>query len=281
MVPDGTDLKRVPRALAGQVCFYQFESESDVDYDYTALRAKVPQGIDYDEMNYADAPNALLRLGIMVSSSVWTVMEDGHLTDFYKKTTSGVLVANKNGELFITVATHGFQADGLVYHPNPISGSVIGRIVEKLHGTDISVVKLRRGVRYTNHTFGTEANLEGIKASGVSPGYPPHLLRYDNLEMNNPYSGYAEGVALGFGLRIADEGDGSEAENDYVQHTWNIFENGSEPVDGSCGCPIFDNQRRVVGLSRFKLSEGKGCLAVSAMELRRFGYEICGGEQQF
>ena len=86
-------------------------------------------------MNYADAPNALLRLGIMVSSST---MEDGYLTDFYKMTSS-VLVANKDGELFITVATHVFHADGLVYHPNPISGSVIGRIVKKLHGTDISM----------------------------------------------------------------------------------------------------------------------------------------------
>jgi len=44
----------------------------------------------------------------------------------YKKTTSSILVINKDGEPFITVTTHSFEADGLVYHLNPISGSVIG-----------------------------------------------------------------------------------------------------------------------------------------------------------
>lgn len=274
-IPDGTDLNRVPKVVAGQACCYKFESES-ADYDYAALRAKVPLGIDYDDTNYAAAPDALLRPGIMVSSSAWTAMENGKLVDFYKKTTSGILVTNENGESFITVATHGFEIDGLVYHPNPISGSVIGRIIEKLPGTDISIARLEKGLRYTNHTFGTETSPEGIKASGISPSYPPHLRRYDTINMNNPYSGYAEGTVLAVGLRIAEEG-----ETTYVQHTWNLFENGSEPVDGSCGSPIFDDQGMVVGLFRFKMSGDQECLAVSAMELKRFGYDICGGEHQF
>lgn len=94
--------------------------------------------------------------------------------------------------------------------------------------------------------------------------------------MNNPYSGYAEGAVLALGFKAPEEG-----ETDYVYHTWNIFENGSEPVDGSCGSPILDEQGMVVGLFRFKIKGDQGCLAVSAMELRRFDYEICGGEQQF
>lgn len=276
VVPDHTDLKRVPKVLAGQVCFYKFESES-VNYNCAALRAKVPQGVDHDDTNYAAAPDALLRPGIMVSSSAWAAIDNEQTVDNYKKTTSGILVANKDGELFITVATHGFENDGLIYHPIPMSGSLIGRIVEKLPGTGISVAKLKKGLRYTNHTFGTEANAEGIQASVISPGYPPHLRRYDSLEMNNPYSGHAEGIVIGVGLRIA-----KEEEIAYVQHTWNIFENGNESVESSYGSPIFNEEGMVVGFFAFKMSEDQGCLAVSAMELRRFGYEICvGGEHQF
>ncbi|OCK95055.1 uncharacterized protein K441DRAFT_676962 [Cenococcum geophilum 1.58] len=77
------------------------------------------------------------------------------------------------------------------------------------------------------------------------------------------------------GLKAPEEG-----ETDYIHHTWNIFENGSEPIDGSCG-PIFDKQGMVVALFRFKIRGDQGCLAVSAMELRRFGYKICCVEQQF
>jgi len=65
-------------------------------------------------------------MGIMVCSSVWTATDNGQLIDMYKKTTSSILVINKDGEPFITVTTHSFEADGLVYHLNPISGSVIG-----------------------------------------------------------------------------------------------------------------------------------------------------------
>ena len=275
VIPDNTDLERVPRVLAGQACCYRFESEI-LDSDQAALRAKVPVGVDFDDTDYATTLDALLRPGIMVTSSVWTAIDNRKSVDMYKKTTSGILVVNKDGEPFITVATHGFEADGLVYHPNPITGSVIGRIVEHLPGTDISVVKLNSGLRYTNHTFGSEINPDGIKTSGISPGYAPHLQRYHPLSMNNPYSGYAEGAVLALGFKAPEEG-----ETDYVYHTWNIFENGSEPVDGSCGSPILDEQGMVVGLFRFKIKGDQGCLAVSAMELRRFDYEICGGEQQF
>ena len=187
-----------------------------------------------------------------------------------------VLVVNKDGHPFITVATHGFEADGLVYHPNPVTGSVIGRIVEHLPGTDISLVKLNPGLRYTNHTFGSEANPDGIGTSGISPGYPPHLRTYDFITMDNPYSGFSEGSVLVTGYKLP-EGGGTE----YVRHNWDIFENGSDPVDGSCGCPILDEQGMVVGLFRFKVRGTSTCLAVSAMELRRFGFEISSGEQQF
>lgn len=106
VIPDGTDLKRVPRGLAGQSCCYKYESEI-VDLEPAAFRAKVPKGIAFGDSDYATAPDALLRPGIMLTSSSWTASENGEPYDIYKQTTSGVLVVDDQGEPFVTVATHG------------------------------------------------------------------------------------------------------------------------------------------------------------------------------
>lgn len=172
----------------------------------------------------------------MVTSSPWTATENEELHDMYKKTTSAILVVDEQGEPFITVATHGFETDGLIYHPNPISGSIIGKIVPNLPGTDLSVAKLNTGLRYTNQTFGTDANPEGVKIAAISPAYPPHLRRYDILDMNNPYTGHTEGTVIGVGFKLATEG-----ETEFISHTWTVFENGIEPLDGSCRSPILDH----------------------------------------
>jgi hypothetical protein len=273
-MPDNTDLNVLPVTIAHQICFYKFQSE-DPDPDPSALRLKVPQSSEYDDTLYTTTSNALLRPGIMVSSSI-RLAKDGKTGETYKTTTSGILVVDRYGQLFITVATHGFEDDGLVYHPNPVKGSVIGKIVDRLPGTDISIVKLNSGLRYVNETFRTKNNPDGIKTSSLSPGFPPHLRIYDPITMENPFSGSCAGLVLGLGAKIPEEGD-----RDYVLHKWWIFENGNEPVDGSCGSPILDSDGKVVGLFRFMKETSRHCLGVSAMELRAFGYEICDGEQQF
>ncbi|KAH0551323.1 hypothetical protein GP486_007432 [Trichoglossum hirsutum] len=274
-VPDYTDLEVLPSFIARQVCFYKFLSE-DPNTDPPALRSKVPQGVEYDDTFYALTPNALLRPGIMVSSSIRYETRDGKVEDTFKTTTSGILVVDRHGQPFITVATHGFEDDGLVYHPNPKKGSVIGKIVDRLLGTDISIVKLNPGLRYTNETFGTEDNPDGIKMSDISPCYPPHLRAYDAITMNNPFSGSCEGVVLGLGAMFPEEG-----ERGYVLHQWYILENVDGTVDGSCGSPILDCDGQVVGLFRFKKENSPHCFGVSAMELRTLGYEICGGVREF
>lgn len=278
-IPDGTDIKSLPSRIGSSPAFYRTTSQVPKP-DPAVLRSKPPQGVEYDDTVYATAPNALLRPGIMLSSSVRTIIRNGESEELFKTTTSGILVANQKGELFITVATHGFEDDGLVYHPNPHRGTVIGRIIESLPGTDISLARLNPGLRYLNETFGTYAEPDGVRMNGISPGYPPHLRAYDSLSMNNPFSGSCEGVTLGLGAIIAGEGEGDKG---YVAHEWSFFENGNEPVDGSCSCgsPILDVEGKVVGLFRFKAADSSLCLSVSAMELREYGYDICGGEQSF
>jgi hypothetical protein len=274
-IPDNTDLNILPYFIACQVCYYKFQSE-EPDLDPSALRSKVPQGVEYDDTLYATTSNAILRPGIMVSSSIRSVTKDGKIEETFKTTTSGILVVDRHGQPFITVATHGFEDDGLVYHPNPVKGSVIGKIVDRLPRTDISIVKLNSGLRYVNETFGTKDNPNGIKTNGISPCYPPHLKTFKRITMDNPFSGSCAGLVLGLGARIPGEGD-----RDYVRHQWHVFENGSEPADGSCGSPILDSDGKVIGLFRFRQNNSCNCWGVSAVELRTFGYEICGEEQQF
>lgn len=266
-VPDDTDFKLLPHRIASSPAFYRTISENP-DPDPVALRSKAPQGVEYDDTVYTITPNALLRPGIMLSSSI----SEGS----FKSTTSGILVVDHNGQLYITVATHGFEDDGVIYHPNPHKGSVIGRIMKSLPGTDISLAKLNPGLRYINETFRTHAEPNGIRLNGISPAYPPHLRVYDALTMENPFSGSCEGTVMALGARIVEEGD-----KGFVAHEWIFFENGDEPVNGSCGSPILDTEGKVVGLFRFKVEESGLCLTVSATELQERGYEICGGERSF
>lgn len=267
-VIDYTDMKTLPCMIAGHLAYYKFGADV-VFPDSAALRKKAPQGVEYDDTLYATSPNSLLRPGIMLSSSI---IHD-ETGDSFKTTTSGLLVADQHSEFYITVATHGFEADGLVYHPNPHEGIVIGHIVANLPGTDISLAKLVPGLRYVNETFGTIENPAGQIVNGMSTGRPPWLHIGDMLWMNNPFSGGCEGSVLALGALIPGNGD-----HEHVPHQWLLLENGDAPVDGSCGTAIVDKNRQVVGLFRYKHLE---CYATSAVSLRKYGYEICGGEQTF
>ncbi len=58
-----------------------------------------------------------------------------------------------------------------------------------------------------------------------------------------------------------------------------LFENGELPIDCSSGSPVLNADGQIVGLYRFKKEGSNLCLAVSAIELQNFGYEICDGER--
>jgi hypothetical protein len=265
VVSDDTDLKVLPARIANQGAYYKLLSEEQVP-DPSALRQKPPDGVIRDGHNYLADGNTLLRPGIMVSSSL---LPNGE----WNSTTSGILVVDKLGTPFITVATHGFNPDGEVWHPDP-TGIMIGKIVHTIPGADISLVQLTRGIRYVNQTFGTSRVPEGIDTNGLSSGYPPHLRRYNRITMNNPFSGYAEGHVLALGIKV-------EASGKMVEHEWLYMDCGTEPVDGSCGSPILADDRTVVGFFRYKHNDSLHCYAVCAMELRDGEYEICGQAMEF
>ena len=157
----------------------------------------------------------------MVRSSSRSVVEDGKTVYQYKSTTSGILVVDRDGNKFITVAAHGFEEYGLVWHSTPNSGRVIGNIVTKLPKTDIAIVKLNPGIRYINETFGTAENPNGIRTNGLSPNYSPYTRIGDEVTMDTPFSGFCEGLIIGLGLKIDND-------TEYIGHVWSVFENGDD-----------------------------------------------------
>lgn len=96
--------------------------------------------------------------------------------------------------------------------------------------------------------------------------------------MNNPFSGHSDGQILATGIKVEDSGV-------MIKHEWILMDSGMDrgmdPVDGSCGSPILDDNRQVVGLFRYKQKNSQHCYAVSATELRAAEYEICEQEIEF
>ncbi|KAL9596074.1 MAG: hypothetical protein Q9219_006021 [cf. Caloplaca sp. 3 TL-2023] len=273
---DTVDWNCLPTRIGDAPCFYRTESELS-DVDLAVLRRKPPKGMQFDDTDYYINENALLRPGIMLSSSKFSVTENGETNEQFYTTSSGILVADRYGQIFITVAAHGFREDREVYHPNPITGRLIGTIVEELFGTDIAVARLNPGIRYTNDIFRSEEDPAGFLIKGIAPSYPPYLKIYDEVTMNNPFTGSSEGTLMALGARIVDD----PGKKKLIRHQWHTFENGDQPVDGSCGTPILDERDWLVGMFRYKEDASNLCLSVAAIELREFEYEIYGGEQTF
>lgn len=270
-VPDGTNPSDLPSLLAHLLCGYKYASDMPRP-ELAALRAITPQGMVYDTSKYMTGPNAILRPGIMVSSGILGSPFAGQ----HLRATSGVLVVDAAGKPFITIPSHCVKLNEKVYHPDPNHGSVLGTVVHELGHTGISIVQLDSGLRYVNETFSTANGDDGVHVDGISPGEPPDLRLGDSLTMNNPYSGFCEGIVIGLGARV--EGFGSDVT--WIKHHWSIFENGGEPIQGSCGSAILDEQNRLVSFFRFLEGDGRA-VSGAASVLREFRYEICGGFQTF
>ena len=269
------DPKLLPAQIGRCPTWYRTVAENP-DPDPAALRMKTSHDIDFDDSDYVTTTDAVLLPGIMLSSSAQVVSHNGQIEVSWKTSTSGILVTNNGGEMFVTVASHGFEDDGLVYHPNPKHGKVIGRIVASLPHANISLAKLNPGLRYINETFGNGTGPDGTKINGFTADFRPHMRSYDSLNMNNPFSGYCVGTVLATGARVT-----GESNKNFVLHEWYTFENGDQTVDQGCGSPVLDEEGRVAGLFRFKKRDSVECSCVAAGELREFGYEICRGLQMF
>ncbi|PGH12750.1 hypothetical protein AJ79_04111 [Helicocarpus griseus UAMH5409] len=262
-------LRLLPSEIGNVVCFYRFEPEVPeppaLTWDDTS---------PYDDTSYITTSNICLRPGVMLSSSQ-DVRSDGNIIESnHKLTTSGVLVADHEGQPLVTVGGYVFNGDSLVYHPNSLKGSVIGRIEKHLPTCGISLMKLDRGLRYANETFGSAQTPQGFTLDRFSSCRPPELHVYDRVTMDNPYSGACEGLVVGFGA-IFDEDDKGR----YILHHWLLFETGLRRLEGCCGSPVVDSNGKVIGLFQHKYSGSPLSVAVSAVELSKLGYRLCRSER--
>ena len=137
-VAEGTDPNSLPCKIASLLAYYCFKPEA-LFLDPSAQQVKMPSRLQYDDTLYASENDSLLRPGVMLSSSN---------IDGYLSTTSGVLVRDQDGGVFVTAAAHRFRDDKEVWHPDPIRGKLIGKVVKTFEYLDIALIQLNAIRKY-------------------------------------------------------------------------------------------------------------------------------------
>ena len=121
----------------------------------------------------------------MLSFSIRIITRNEICKEFFKTTTSDILISNRKGEIFIIVATQKFEKIDLFYHSNFHKNTMIERIIESLSGIGIFIARLNPNLRYINETFKNYEKSHDVRMNKISPVYSPHLRVYDALTMNN------------------------------------------------------------------------------------------------
>ena len=247
--PHSVDLTEIPYRIAGCSVYVQFHSVTTA-----ARRMNVP--FDKDTNDYLAHADRTLRPGVMFSSS-FCDNSTQHLS-----TTSGLLVKDAEGQHYVTCALHGFLEDGIVFHPDPIKGRQIGKVVQRFPNVDVGLVRLEPGIRYTNEFFESRSG-----ASGVTPRRFTLSKYGDCLEMDNPYSGSCAATVVGVNSVL----EGTV----YHRHDWQFFERGIAANEGSCGSPILDENGRVASIFRFVDKEDPKCgFGVTGVAVENLGLEL-------
>lgn len=259
-ISDNVALSDLPCQIAKSPCYYIFENEVKEPTE-AAVRGVKPDGTTWDSSTYET-----LRPGVMFGSG----KDEGSNSEFL--TTSGVKVRDNTGRCFITAASHGLpKNDNLVYHPDT-NGQVVGRIVDRIPETDIALISLSHDKHYENETFSGDVvggTIDSIRIQGVRT---TDLRHGDVVSMNNPFTGYVDGLYVGTEFsRIPTD----EATTDWTTVNWVYFGNGIEPVNGSCGSAILDENGYVVSFFRFMLDDFSGLgIGTAASTLLNHGYHI-------
>ncbi|KKK12209.1 hypothetical protein AOCH_007654, partial [Aspergillus ochraceoroseus] len=112
---DEIDMTKVPSNIGHCRCFDLFENEMNRPHPDKLAARKIPNATD-------------------------TIVDNS------------VLVEDRTGERYLTVASHGFPHGSRIFH-SYAGGRDIGHLVMEVSNTDIALVKLDENVRFTNETF--------------------------------------------------------------------------------------------------------------------------------
>lgn len=254
-----SDTTKLPGQIGRMIVTYRYDV--DGHNREAALRAKLPLGETYDDSDYG----VDLRPGVMLGSGVDPITGEERLT------TSGVpLTDPRDGQHYVTVPRHGFPSKSLVYHPNG-SGRSIGEIHTTLGATDISLMRLRPGIKYSRETFSSDYG-QGAIIKELRPWQTVRL--YDPIHFDSPFSGRCDGQVVGklFEKIPADE---KVSKEHWIRSEFIYTGNGRDEIaDGTCGSVIWDDEERAVAFYRFYTEEDGMSLAVSVEPLVRLGMSI-------
>lgn len=256
-IPNDVRPERLPFKIGKLLAVYN-ETNAIPEHREAARRLIKPSSTVRDDTCYF--PN--LRPGVMLSCGCNGGEE--------LCTSSGLIVENSAGDKWLTVASHGFPlGNETVYHPNA-NGQVIGTVEDIFEDTDISLAKLRMGIRYAAQTFGSDLKPSiDMKSMRKSAG----LLIGDNLTMENSFSGLCEGIFMA-SIWKCIPADGNRHKLPWVViSNFYLGNGGEEPLDESCGSPVLTENGEVVGLFRFMTNNGKA-YCVSAEVLVETGYKL-------
>jgi len=238
--PDETTVASLPRVLNGLlVSYHEFVRIPLREHGIT--HTKVSLGNVFDNTNYAPRMHA----GML-------------LTDGDTITTSGCPISHPSepDAKYFTIAAHGFVIGGDVFHPGPPPlGKVIATADKKFAETDIGLAKITHSsIDYFPDTFAGPGGTVRLK----------RLLREENSLLtkevfyDSPFTGLGSGLVVGHGLDAipVDEPNDEWA---YVATIWVTFGSGADdPVGGSCGSPLFDQDGNVLGFYRYFATNGSG-----------------------
>ncbi|KAJ5609271.1 hypothetical protein N7528_009838 [Penicillium herquei] len=261
-------LKAVPKSIAKCKCFYLFESIMGRPRNLSARPLK-EASIEKDDSTYQT-----MRPGVMISSGKHPI--EGH----EMLTSSGVLVKDRIGNEYMTVAAHGFPGypfDGNVYHPH-FPGTVVGEVIMEISHTDVALVKLTEGIEFINEPFeNTLVPIPPFKLAEFARAVETRIG--DNVFLDSPFSGFVEGTRGAHSLLRIPSDNPHGPEQIWIKYKWDYMGQGSNEsmVDGVCGSAIWDEKHRVLGFFQYAPKSGSfvdWCYSISADHLLDQGYKM-------
>ena len=227
-----------------------------------------------------DTPYDILRPGVVVCSQ--TIKDNAHPA--WLATTSGVQVQNSAGDRFMTAASHGIGIDEQVWQiASQGPKRLVGKAVQEISFTDISLVQLGEDIIFSNETFENSAGHvpQFTRLFGEDPASDKTV---DGIcYLNSPYTGSMDGVVVMNSVKLEKSSHPTEDALKYVLYDWLYVgqEDGNSdkerPPDGTSGSVIWDDDGVILGFHHYYITNGPfaGFAAmVSAIELVEAGYRL-------
>lgn len=273
------DYRSLPGIVAGCATLYHHSSEPYWRGMSRRRKWIVPNpDLDIQDVtNYLRVESQQLRPGVRLSSSWYDISGQPQNST---STTAGVLL--RNGPLVrMTCALHGWQNSNEVYHPQALSGELIGVIRERYDAQDIALVDLHPSIRFTNSAY-----FDAVP--------PRRLLTREDTENKRGFWYLADGMSTGcvamMQAGIIDELPPRPLGHTEISYTQWRKENSiysklyamigatggdADVADGLCGAPIVEDSADSQGISGFfQFEDGNYCIAPCLDQLIADGWSL-------